>query len=71
MAIVTIPELGDSLPHLLQVAEDAAVDGLLLQRPVEAFGHAVGLRFGNKGETLVDTQNSTCFRKSSAVCCVP
>jgi hypothetical protein len=40
MAIVAIPELGDGLPHLFEVAEEAAMNGLFLQRPVEAFRHS-------------------------------
>jgi len=55
VAIVVIPELGDDLPDLFEVAEDATVDDLLLQRPVEALDHAVGLGFGNKSETPADT----------------
>ena len=54
MAIVSILELGDSLPDLFEVAEDAPMNRLLLQRTVEAFGDTVGLWFGNKGETRSD-----------------
>lgn len=38
MAVVAIPELGDRLAHFFEVAEEAAVDGLLLQRAIEALG---------------------------------
>jgi hypothetical protein len=63
MTIVTIPELGNGLPHFFQVTEDAAVNGLLLQRPVEALGHTVGLRLGNEGETLVDAPEFNLFQE--------
>lgn len=51
MAIVTIPELSDSLSNLFEVAEDAAMDRLLLQGPIEALGYAVGLE--NTGSFLL------------------
>lgn len=54
MAIITIPELGDGLLQFFEVAEDAAMDGLLLQRAVEALNHAIGPRLGDEGEALVD-----------------
>ena len=54
MAIVTIPELGHRVAHLLQVAEDAAMNGLFLQRPVEALGHTIGLGLGHEGKALGD-----------------
>lgn len=50
MTIVAFLELGDGEAHLLDIPEDAAVDRLFLQRPVEAFGHPVGLGFGDEGE---------------------
>lgn len=55
MAIVTVLELDDSGTHFFDVPEDAAMNGLLLQRPVEALGDAVGLRLGDEGETRSDT----------------
>ena len=50
MAIVSILELGDSLPDLFEVAEDAPMNDLFLQRAVKAFGDTVGLWLGHKGE---------------------
>jgi len=35
---------------MLQVAEEATVDHLLLQRPVETLGYTIGLRLGDKDE---------------------
>jgi len=55
MAIVTIPERGHGGAHLLQVAEEATVDHLLLQRPVETLGYTIGLRLGDKGEARRNT----------------
>src|SRR5512134_786707 len=55
MAIVAVPELGHGDSDLLDVLEDAAIDRLLLQRPVEAFGNAVGLRLSDKGEARRNT----------------
>jgi hypothetical protein len=63
VVIVTIPELGDGLPHRFEVAKEAAMDGLLLERPIEALGHAVGLRLGNKGEALVDSPELDLFQE--------
>jgi hypothetical protein len=54
VTIVAIPERGDDLPNLFEIAEEAAMDGLLLQRPVEALGDTIGLGLGNEGEALVD-----------------
>lgn len=54
MAIVVIPELGDSTPNFFKVAKDVTVNGLLLQRPVEALSDAVGLWLRHEGEALVD-----------------
>jgi hypothetical protein len=36
--------------HLLGVVEDVAVDGLFLQRAIEAFRDPVGLGLGDEGE---------------------
>ena len=69
--IVSFLELGHGDAYLVDVAEDAAVDGLLLQRPVETFGDAVGLRFGDQGEARRAPQNLTWLRKSLAVYWVP
>lgn len=46
MAIVSILELGDSIPDLFEVAEDAAMNDLFLQRAVKALGDTVGLWLG-------------------------
>ncbi len=54
MVIVAVLERGDGGAHLLDVPEDAAVNGLFLERPVEALGDAVGLRLGNEGEARCD-----------------
>lgn len=54
MVIVTLLERGDGGAQLLDVFEDAAVNGLLLECPVEALGDAVGLRLGNEGEARCD-----------------
>ena len=43
MTIVAVFEVGHCGADFLDILEDAAVDRLLLQRPVEAFGYAVGL----------------------------
>ena len=54
MAIVSILERGDSISDLFEVAEDAPMNSLLLQRAVEAFGDTVSLGFGHKGEARSD-----------------
>lgn len=55
MTIVAILEFGDGSANVFHVFEDAAVDRLFLQGPVETFGHAIGLWLGNEGETRSDT----------------
>src|SRR6478736_1750911 len=54
MTVVTIFELDDRGPNFLQVPEDATVNGLFLQRPVEALSDAIRLRFGDEGEARRD-----------------
>ena len=54
MAIVAVPELCHGSADFLDVLEDTAVDGLLLERAVEAFSDAIGLRLGNEGEAWGD-----------------
>ena len=49
MVIVTLLERGDGGAQLLDVFEDAAVNGLLLECPVEALGDAVALRLADEG----------------------
>ena len=56
MAVVTIPERGHGGAHLFDVPEETAVNGLLLQRPVETPGHAVGLWLGDKGKARRDAR---------------
>jgi hypothetical protein len=55
VAIVTILERDDRGPNFLQVPEDATVNGLFLQRPVETLSDAIRLRFGDEGEARRDT----------------
>ena len=43
MTIVAFPERADRGADFLDLAEDAAMDGLLLQRPVEALGDAIAV----------------------------
>ena len=54
MGMVAFLEGGDGDAHLLDISEDAAVDRLLLQRPVEALGHPVGLGLGDEREAWRD-----------------
>src|SRR5258708_9946985 len=54
MTVVTILKLDDRSPDFLQVPEDATVNGLFLQCPVEALGDAIRLRFGDEGEARRD-----------------
>jgi hypothetical protein len=54
VAIVTILELDDRSPDFLKIPEDATVNGLFLQRPVEALGDAIRLWLGNEGEARRD-----------------
>ena len=51
MTIVTVFEIGHGKADFLDVLEDTAVDNLLFERPVEAFGDPVGLRFCNEGKS--------------------
>ena len=54
MAIVAILEFGHGDAHLFEVREDAAMEHLFLERPVEAFSDAIGLRFGDEGKAWRD-----------------
>ena len=54
MTVVTILKLDDRSPDFLQVPEDATMNGLLLQCPVEALGDAIRLWLGNEGEARRD-----------------
>ena len=42
---------GDSRPHLFQVVEYAAIDGLFFKGPEEPFLHTISLWFRDEGET--------------------
>jgi len=48
--VVDLHEGADGRTDLLDVGEDVAVDGLLLEGPVEAFRDAVGLGLLDEGE---------------------
>jgi hypothetical protein len=50
VAIVAFLELGDGDAHVLDIPEGTAVNGLFLQRSVEALCDAIGLRLGDEGE---------------------
>src|SRR3990170_2472411 len=50
MRIVPLDEFTDGATHLLDVAEHASVDRLLLERAIEPLGDAVGLRFRDERE---------------------
>jgi hypothetical protein len=50
MAIVAFLEVSNGRADLLNVPEDAAVNRLVLQRLVKAFGDTVGLGLGDEGE---------------------
>ena len=52
--IVAFLERGDGEAPFLDVSKDAAVNGLFLERAVEALGDAVGLRLSNEGEAWRD-----------------
>jgi hypothetical protein len=55
VAIVTILKRDDRGPNFLQIPEDATVNGLFLQRPVETLSDAIRLRFSDEGEARRDT----------------
>ena len=50
MAIVAVHELGYGDADLFEIHEDVAMEYLFLERPVEPFGNAIGLRFGDEGK---------------------
>src|SRR3990172_8989270 len=54
MRIVSLDEFTDRATHLLDVAEHASVDRLLLEGAVESFGDAVGLRLRDEREARCD-----------------
>jgi hypothetical protein len=58
MTVVTILKLDDRSPDFVQVAEDATVNGLFLQRLVEALSDAIRLRFGDEGVARRDAPES-------------
>ncbi|QIK38405.1 hypothetical protein GWK36_10915 [Caldichromatium japonicum] len=51
MGIGTIPELANGLPHRFEVAQETAMDGLLLHCPPQALADSIGLGLGNQGKT--------------------
>jgi hypothetical protein len=51
VTILAILEHGPHRASFLDIPEDATVGSLLLQAPVEPFGHTVGLWFGEEGES--------------------
>src|SRR3989304_4069602 len=55
MRIVSLDEFTDGATHLLDVAEHASVDRLVLERAVEPLGNAVGLRLRDEREARRDT----------------
>lgn len=63
VTIVAKPEPGYRLPDFFEGAEAAAVDGLLLQGPVEAPGHAIGLGFGHERDARVDAPELDLFQE--------
>ena len=47
--VVVVDKGFDGLRHLLCIAEDATINGLLFEGPDEAFGDAVTLGLGHEG----------------------
>jgi hypothetical protein len=52
VAIVTFSELCEGLAHLLEVTKEAAMNDLLVERPIEAFDDTIGLGSATKAELL-------------------
>jgi hypothetical protein len=55
MAILTILEFGHGDKNFVEILEDAAMEHLFLERPIEPFGNTIGLRFGDEGKAWRDT----------------
>ena len=49
LGIVEFDEVADGIPQLRDVAVDATMDDLFLQRAIEPLGDAVGLGLGDEG----------------------
>ena len=49
LGIVEFDEVADGVPQLRDVAVDATMDDLFLQRAIEPLGDAVGLGLGDEG----------------------
>src|SRR3977135_4322924 len=54
VVVAAINEGSGGVAQLVEVWEDPAVDRLLLERPVEPFGHAVRLRLLDESEARRD-----------------
>ena len=52
--IVEFDEVADGVPQLRDVAVDATMDDLFLQRAIEPLGDAVGLGLGDEGVGRLD-----------------
>ena len=49
LGIVEFDEVADGVPQLRDVAVDATMDDLFLQRAIDPLGNAVGLGLGDEG----------------------
>ena len=54
LGIVEFDEVADGIPQLRDVAVDATMDDLFLQRAIEPLGDAVGLGLGDEGVGRLD-----------------
>ena len=54
LGIVEFDEVADGVPQLRDVAVDATMDDLFLQRAIEPLGDAVGLGLGDEGVGRLD-----------------
>lgn len=54
LVAVILYELADAAAHVVNAAKDSAVDGLLVDRPIESPGHPLGLRLLHEGEARLD-----------------
>ena len=57
LGIVEFDEVADGVPQLRDVAVDATMDDLFLQRAIEPLGDAVGLGLGDEGVGRLDAVN--------------
>jgi hypothetical protein len=67
VTILAILEHGPHRASFLDIPEDATVGSLLLQAPVEPFGHTVGLRFGEEGESHSNAQGPDLIEKADLI----